>query len=223
MKRIVSFMVAIALIALYLALDHIDKKGGLAGVFADAGTRAGDVRAESATVGEFAKLSGCSLVPHPHNDGDSFYIRHGGNEYQIRLYFVDAPESAFKTYRNGDDNGQRLNYQARDLGGLSREQVIEIGQEAKKFTTSLLEGRPFTLYTKWEDPYNDGRKSGFIEVETAAGQKRLLNELLVEQGLARIYTKGTKLPDGTPEATHERQLRSIEAGAQRGKVGAWRH
>src|SRR5258708_10999302 len=37
-------------------------------------------------------LTNCQYVAHVDNDGDSFRVRSGTNEYRFRLYFVDAPE-----------------------------------------------------------------------------------------------------------------------------------
>jgi hypothetical protein len=86
--------------------------------------------------------AGYRWVEHPHNDGDSFHIRTPeGKEQEVRLYFVDAPESALKTYANGENNHQRVADQARALrltrelfaaaaaGGFSK---FEIDEERKR-------------------------------------------------------------------------------------------
>jgi hypothetical protein len=38
------------------------------------------------------KLEACELVTVFYNDGDSFRVKHEGDEYNFRLYFVDTPE-----------------------------------------------------------------------------------------------------------------------------------
>jgi hypothetical protein len=55
----------------------------------------------------------CPLVDHHNNDGDSFHIRlpDGGID-EVRLYFVDTPESSFKRYSDGNTNGERIAQQA---------------------------------------------------------------------------------------------------------------
>src|SRR6185312_7195986 len=42
---------------------------------------------------EWVKLADCSYVAGRYNDGDSFRVRSGTNEFILRLYFVDAPET----------------------------------------------------------------------------------------------------------------------------------
>ena len=42
---------------------------------------------------EWVTLTNCQLVASEYNDGDSFRIRSGTNEFIARLYFVDAPET----------------------------------------------------------------------------------------------------------------------------------
>ena len=67
---------------------------------------------------------------------------------------MDAPESKFKTYRNGEDNGKRLDDQAAYFGGLTRGTTAKLGTEAKKFSKELLSRQPFVVVTKWENVYN---------------------------------------------------------------------
>ncbi len=42
---------------------------------------------------EWIVLKDCRLIANPANDGDSFHMSAGENEYLFRLYFVDAPET----------------------------------------------------------------------------------------------------------------------------------
>ena len=43
---------------------------------------------------DWITLDHCQLIPNKANDGDSFHVRANDNEYLVRLYFVDAPETA---------------------------------------------------------------------------------------------------------------------------------
>jgi endonuclease YncB( thermonuclease family) len=174
-----------------------------------------------ARVGTYEVHRGCTLVEHRNNDGDSFRVRlPDGRVSEFRLYFVDTPESAFKTYRGGETNHTRIRQQAADLGGITPEQAVEIGMTAKKLTLGLLQRTPFTLHTVWDSPYQDERYHAFIEIKDS-GKPRWLHELLIERGLARILTKPADLPDGTPAATHRQHLRDLESAAKRAGVGAW--
>ena len=43
---------------------------------------------------DWITLDQCQLIPNKANDGDSFHVQANDNEYLVRLYFVDAPETA---------------------------------------------------------------------------------------------------------------------------------
>ena len=51
---------------------------------------------------------------------------------------------------------------------------------------------------------------------------RDLNELLIENGLARIYGVRTPLPDGKTSAQYLARLAELEAQAKKARLGAWR-
>lgn len=161
------------------------------------------------------------LVNARNNDGDSFMVRlPSGKEAEFRLYFVDSPESAFKSYSSGETNHDRIRKQAQDMGGTTPEQAVEIGKKAKKFTLDLLASRPFDLYTCWDSPYQDQRFHAFIRI-MQDGKSRWLDELLIEQGLVRIRTKPADLPDGTSAAQHLSLLKELQSHAKKSKAGVW--
>lgn len=162
------------------------------------------------------------LVDRDGNDGDSFLVRAAGRELELRLYFVDAPESYLSDrYENQQ---RRVADQARDLGGISPEETVAVGIAAKKFVKEQLSGKNFTVYTYWEEVYDGERYYGFVELADGSD----LGTRLVEAGLARIHTKGpgTKekpvpTPDGATFFQARDELESIERQAQRAKRGAW--
>jgi len=162
-------------------------------------------------------ISGCRWQDNKSNDGDSFYVRlPDGRTEQFRLYYVDAPESQFRTYRGGATNRERIHEQAQELG-LSDEQTVEIGQRAKSRVHDLLAGKPFTLHTRWDDPFGDKRYHAFVTPDGGP----FLEETLVREGLVRIHTKPADLPDGTSVKERLRQLRELEKEAKRAKRGVW--
>lgn len=167
----------------------------------------------SRSTGGFETLAGCRLHEDRNNDGDSFKLSHGGEVIELRLYFVDAPEKRLHQY-----NGERLDHQGRYFGGLSREETISIGLKAKEHTERLLISRPFRVVTRWQPVFESGRHYGFIFFEDTGEE---LSESLVKEGLARIYTEGTNLPDGRKKADFERHLKQLEAAAKKAKRGGW--
>ena len=172
-------------------------------------------------IARYDAYQGCTLASDRTNDGDSFRVLFpDGKKEIVRLYFVDAPESAFRTYRGGENNYRRIQQQADAMGGISPEQAVEIGKKAKEFTLTHLAKAPFTVQTEWDSPFNDKRYHAFVQL-SYNGKTRYLHELLVEKGYARIHTKGAPMPNGTSERKHEDYLLSIEKTAKSAKAGAW--
>ena len=172
--------------------------------------------------GEFEAFENCTLVPDRGNDGDSFHIRMSdGKVRHLRLYFVDAPESAVKRYDDGNTNIKRLRHQGEYFAGLSQKATVGVGQDAKIWVKKLLtEVESFTVFTRGKEVYDSGRIYALLSVQSGGG-RRWLHELLVEEGLARIYTMGTDLPDGTTNADQLRRLHGLQKSAKGAKKGAW--
>jgi len=171
--------------------------------------------------GRYETYTGCTLAPDRGNDGDSFRVKLPDGRAEIfRLYFVDTPESAFKSYGDGQNNHRRIDQQAADMGGITPQQAVEIGKNAKAFTLATLEKSPFTIHTEWDSPFNDRRYHAFVEVQVD-GKPRSLHELLIEQGLARILTKGAPMPDGTSKRNQETRLYKLQSTAKFKGSGAW--
>lgn len=163
----------------------------------------------------------CTLVDHPHNDGDSFWVKlPDDSKREFRLYFVDTPESQFKRYRDGNTNAQRIAEQARYFSNSNSDKAVAVGKRAKAFTLDLLRDTYFDVITKNEAVFDSERYYAHIELNYEAQPQRL-DEMLVQKGFARIYTKGADLADGTSLENHRQHLRSIEAQAKQLKLGAW--
>ncbi|PYK32095.1 MAG: hypothetical protein DME58_06495 [Verrucomicrobia bacterium] len=141
-------------------------------------------------------------------DGDSFRVRLAeGRLETFRLYFIDTSESRSR--------GTRSDEQAAYFG-LTRAQAIELGSQAKVFTARAL-AQPFTIYTRWRKVFGPTRY--YAIVVTAAGHD--LNELLVSNGLARIYGTRTPLADGRDSRTYLGHLHELETEARAAKRRAW--
>jgi endonuclease YncB( thermonuclease family)/predicted flap endonuclease-1-like 5' DNA nuclease len=159
---------------------------------------------------EWITLDNCHLVPNKANDGDSFHIRASETEYLVRLYFVDAPETA-------SVGPERLIEQA-EYFGVSVPQVIEIGLSAKKFVDAKL-SEPFTVVTRLAGGLgrsNVQRIYGLVR--TKEGD---LGEQLVANGLARIHGTTAAPSRGSTSADEREKLATLESEAKRRKVGGW--
>lgn len=134
------------------------------------------------------KLEGCTLGDTKYADGDSFRVKHGDKELIIRLYFVDTPEDT------ADQRfPERIAEQAAYFG-ISSPEVLSVGDAAQSFTAKTLGAAPFKVYTCGQDALGASKQQRFYGiVETKQGN---LAELLVANGLARIYGKRITRPDG---------------------------
>jgi competence ComEA-like helix-hairpin-helix protein len=167
----------------------------------------GDVRGKEK---DWITLDNCRLIPNKANDGDSFHVRANDTEYLVRLYFVDAPETA-------SVGPERLIEQAKYFG-LSVPQVIEIGLDAKRFVDSKL-SEPFTVVTRLAGGLGRSKVQriyGFVR--TKEGD---LGEQLVANGLARIHGTTATAPGGSISADEREKLAELENEAKRQKVGGW--
>jgi len=167
------------------------------------------------TTNRFQVLKNCTLIEHQHNDGDSFHIQHPDGKDEIRLYFVDTPESKLNKF-----NKQRLTEQGQYFGGLSIEQTIEAGKKAKDITLGLLKGKKFTVITKWEMAPCGKRPHAYVVIEKN-GKDFYLHEILTQAGLVRTKTRGAELPDDTDFYTQRDKIRAMEKIAKAAKRGAW--
>ena len=161
----------------------------------------------------FDLLQSATVAPHRNNDGDSFHISHLGKEFEIRLYFVDTPEKYI-----ADHNTERLRHQGEYFSSeLSFDDTISIGLKAKEFTNQLLQNQRFDVFTTWEAVYDSGRFYAFVQLADG----KFLSEHLIENGLARIYTKGVSAPNGMSTGDFKRHLKLLEDQARSQKVGGW--
>ena len=165
-------------------------------------------------------LEGCRLITGRNSDGDSFHVKHEKGENQFRLYFVDTPESEYKEYGGGENNGDRLDEQGKYFNGMGRDDVAKVGKDAKAFVLNLLKEERFKILTKWEDVVRPGREYCFVMLNWE-GREIYLHELLVAQGLGRVHTWGADLPEGRGWRQQREYLEKWEKEVARAGIGAW--
>jgi DNA uptake protein ComE-like DNA-binding protein len=155
-------------------------------------------------------LENCRLIVNPANDGDSFHVSAGTNEYIFRLYLVDAPETDEMT-------PGRLVAQAKYFG-ITVPQAIEVGRAAKEFTREKLSD-PFTVFTRMSDAMGQSRIERFYAfVQTKDGD---LGEQLVRNGLARNYGFKAAPPGLKNSRVELEKLQQLEDEARQEKIGSW--
>ena len=155
-------------------------------------------------------LKDCRYLPNPANDGDSFHVQADGKEYIFRLYFVDSPETDARL-------PGRVAVQAKYFAA-SAPQTLQIGLEAERFTRQQL-ARPFTVRTCKQDARGRSRlKRYFAFVQIANAD---LGELLVANGLARVFGAASDPPEMSTPEVEWRKLEQLERRAKEQKIGAW--
>jgi micrococcal nuclease len=128
-------------------------------------------------------------------DGDTLRIDPVG---KVRLIGIDTPER---------EHSKRDRYLSKK--GVSPEKQREIYQRAKEFNINQVKGRSVTL--TFDTPSRDrhGRWLAYIHLPDG----RMLNRVLLEQGLAVVYRRFSfRLKD---------DFLSAEADAVRNKRGLW--
>jgi competence protein ComEA len=166
---------------------------------------------------ELSCLSGVKIIDHVYNDGDSFHIDAQGRHLLVRLYFVDCPEIS----ANSSVDIQRIKDQMSFFGLDDPKIIVESGNAAKQFVQNAL-SEPFTVYTAYASAL--GRSTAeriYAFVITSEGQD--LSQLLVQEGLARVYGKGRGTPDGIAQKEMWSKLNDLQSVAMLKQTGIWSH
>jgi endonuclease YncB( thermonuclease family) len=159
---------------------------------------------------EWVTLNDCRYVNSENNDGDSFRVRCGENEFTARLYFVDTPETNLRYPERTREQSFHF--------GITLDETMKAGVQASERVRALLR-KPFVIQTVWATGGGRGREPRYdvlIEVEG-----RNLAEILVGEGLARAKGVGRALPSGEKSRDYMDRLRALEVEAQAKRVGAW--
>ena len=155
-------------------------------------------------------LTNCEYVPNTNNDGDSFYVRAGTNQFIVRLYFVDAPEANLRY-------PERTHEQAVHFGATIDE-TMKAGVRAKDAVQKLLQ-RPFVVRTRWASAAGRSKQPRYYGLVEVGGTN--LAEVLVSQGLARTKGVVANLPSGEKSKAYVPKLESLEAEAKQKRRGLW--
>lgn len=164
----------------------------------------------AAPSGKWEKLEGAVLADG-YMDGDSFYVRHNNRNVIIRLYFVDSPES--------DEQYISRNQEQADYFGMPLSRVVPLGKRAGQFTKQTLGGKKFTVWTKWKDAMGSSQQKRYFGIVQVG--KEDLADLLVANGLARVYGASEVSPRGETVDAQFSKLRQLERRAKAKRMGAW--
>ncbi len=109
-------------------------------------------------------------------DGDTFKCKlKNGKEIKVRLIGIDTPESS----RN------KKAFRDAERSSVSVERIVQMGKKAKSFTKRLLKkGTEVILETDVQVLDRYGRVLAYVYLPDG----RMLNEVLVREGYAKVYT-----------------------------------
>ena len=97
--------------------------------------------------------------------------------------------------------------------------MTRIGDAAALFTQKALSAAPFTVWTCGQDARGSSSQQRLYGIiRTGQGD---LAEMLVKNGLARIYGKRVTLPDGTDSRAFLAKLGRLEDQAKLARLGGW--
>ena len=155
-------------------------------------------------------LQNCEYVATKDADGDSFYVRSGAEEYNFRLYYVDAPEATL-TYP------ERVREQSEHFG-ITLDATLKAGARARERVQELMR-EPFVVRTRMASAAGRGRQTRYYAIVEVGGKS--LAEVLVSEGLA--WTKGVapNLPSGEKATAYMKRLEGLEREARQKRLGAW--
>ncbi len=162
----------------------------------------------------YVKLDGCKFLKDKYHDADSFHVSHNGKEYIFRLYYVDSPE---------DESHSNLNERIKEQTShwkVSKEDLFKASEQGRLFTASKLSA-PFTVYTRWSDAKGASKLKRYF-AHIVFGQK-LLAEMLVATGWARVKGWSVDDPSGNDGKKIREKLTSLEKQAKSSKLGIWKY
>jgi endonuclease YncB( thermonuclease family) len=159
---------------------------------------------------EWVTLTDCQYVAAKDNDGDSFRVRCGANEFILRLYFVDAPETNLRYPERTREQSEYF--------GVTLDETMKAGAKARDTVQEMLRG-PFAVGTRWASAAGRGRETRSYALVEVSG-KRLVEEL-VSQGLARTKGVSMNLPTGEKAKAYVERLDQLERLARQRRLGIW--
>jgi endonuclease YncB( thermonuclease family) len=157
---------------------------------------------------EWVTLTDCQYVAAKDNDGDSFRVRCGTNEFNLRLYFVDAPET---NLRYPERTREQSEYFA-----VTLDETMRAGAKARDTVQETLR-EPFVVWTRWASAAGRGRETRYYAFVETGGKS--LAEVLVGQGLARTKGVFANLPTGEKAKAYVERLEALEREARQKRLG----
>jgi endonuclease YncB( thermonuclease family) len=160
---------------------------------------------------QWLKLEACRYLPDKGNDGDNFLVQCGQEKFNIRLYYVDAPE-ADVTFP------ERVREQY-EYFGVTLDVLTRAGAQARDRVRSILAPRLFVVQTRKSFAQGRSKSTRYYGLVQVDG--RYLHEILLGEGLARNKGTMVALPTGEKARAHAIALQGVEDRARVERRGIW--
>lgn len=164
------------------------------------------------------KFENAQWIDDELNDGDSFRVKAGDDEFRVRLYFVDCPETRGTGNKYPARVREQMDYFGLKQGEAQASAFFDFAQQSKELVKQELSA-PFTI---WRGPYDKENERYYSFVYVADSSDRDLAMLLVEKGMARVHGVRRKTPAGTTAEDYLDLLREREASAMLSRSGLWK-
>ena len=159
---------------------------------------------------KWEKLTDCQYVEQAYNDGDSFRVKRGTNEFNLRLYYVDAPETNLRYPERTREQSEHF--------GVTLDETMKAGRKARDFVRETL-NEPFIVWTRWAGGGGQSKEPRYYCLVEVGGKG--LAEILVSKGLARTKGVVALLPTGEKSKVYQAKLQALETEAKQKRLGAW--
>ena len=155
-------------------------------------------------------LTDCQYVAAKENDGDSFRVQCGTNAFNLRLYFVDAPETNLRYPERTREQSEYF--------GVTLDETMKGGAKARDTVQEILR-EPFVVRTRWATAAGRAKETRYYALVEVGGKS--LAEVLVSQGLARTKGVSPNLPTGEKAKAYVERLEALEREARQKRLGIW--
>ena len=136
-------------------------------------------------------------------DGDTYKVLYQGKEWSVRLIGIDCPESRKnrKAYRDAERTGGDIHT------------IIALGRAAKEFVKKYIKPGE-TVYLEFDVQQVDryGRLLAYVWLDS--NKTRMMNEILVREGYAQVYT----FP---PNVKYQERFLAAQRYAREHNKGLW--
>jgi endonuclease YncB( thermonuclease family) len=171
---------------------------------------------------EWEVLTSCQLVKTPTNAAHHFRVMRDGKPMVFRLYFVEAPELADPEDDEVADLARYFGWPQKWSAEECADRSVTLGQEAWQAVEGMLEAQPFMVLTRFDRRRESHQFDALVVIQDEQGQRRTLQEWLVERGLAMVTRPSLGwLPIQVSADQFVERLEGLQREAQRQRRGGW--